>query len=106
MISKIILLLGALCAFTCYGQTYSYSFNGPLSQQSLTDISEKGSKFNHIKEFKVRYKEDSERGEIFIVIDNTNELRAEADGQFNLGQIKALLIQFDLEPISFRRINQ
>lgn len=106
MISKIILLLGAFCAFTSYGQTYSYSFNGNLSNESVILLNEAGLKMNQIEEFKIRYKEDSHRGEVLIVIDPSSEQRAEADNQFSTIELKSLLIEFGLEPISFHKINQ
>lgn len=105
MIQKVILLLGTLFAFTAYGQTYSYSFEGNLNQNSIEEIQKSGVQLNQVEQFKVRYKEDSERGEVLIVLTKESERRAEEDNQFNVVEVKSLLINHGLSPLNFIKLN-
>lgn len=105
MIPKVILLFGSLLAFTAFGQTYSYSFEGNLNQNTLNQIQKSGIQLNQVEEFKVRYKEDSNRGEILIVLDKQSTARAESDNQFNVVDVKAILLNHGLSPLNYRKLN-
>lgn len=105
MIQKVILLLGTLLAFTSYGQTFSYSFEGNLNASSIDQIQKTGIQLNQVKEFKVRYKGDLERGEVLIVLKDQGEKRAESDNQFNIIDVKSILLHHNLSPLNFRKLN-
>ncbi len=105
MIQKMVVLLGTLFAFAAYGQTYSYSFEGNIDQNSIELIQKSGIQLNQVEQFKVRYKEDSERGELLIVITKSSENRAESDNQFNVVEVKSLLINHGLSPLNVIKLN-
>ena len=61
---------------------------------------------NQVATAKVKYKEDSERGELIICLQRgVQTLRAEADGQFSAVDVKSILLNAQLSPLEFRRLN-
>ena len=86
-----------------YSQTYSYSFSGKLDSESIIDIEQSCIKMTDVTSCKARVKKDSDKGEIIIVLNNSDR-RAEADNQFKAKDIKELLLENGLLPINFMKI--
>ena len=91
---------------TAYSQDFSYSFNGQLDQASINKLEGDCLQFEAIHSAKVKYKEDSQKGEIMLFLEVKENQRAEADGQFNVTDIKKLLIDSGLTPGEFRQLKK
>ena len=57
-----------------------------------------------VQSTKVKYKEDSQKGEIMIFLVIRENQRAEADNQFNATDIKKIIIDSGLTPGEFRQL--
>ena len=89
-----------------YSQTFSYTFTGKLSVEQLSNIESKCSQLNRVASAKIKYKEDRERGELLIVLVKSDQpQRAEADDQFSAIDVKHLLLNEQLSPLNFRKLN-
>lgn len=77
---------------------YQYSFDGQLNSQSIIDIESKLSALKFVTMAKIKYKADSQKGEVFL---NTLERTAvsESDKGFDLIELKKLLISNNLSPV-------
>lgn len=77
---------------------YQYSFDGQLNSQSIMDIESKLSALKFVTMAKIKYKADSQKGEVFLY---TQERTAtsESDKGFDLIELKRLLISNNLTPI-------
>lgn len=94
-------------AFAAYGQDAAYSFKGHLDQALILKIENDCKSITGVKSAKVRYKEDSERGEILIDLIDLDNNRTEGSNQvYSPIDIKALLVSNGLEPLDYRSINQ
>ena len=102
-----LLLLGLLASNFSYSQTFSYTFKGGLNASVIEQIEKDCTKINSVSVTKLKYKEDSERGEIIIVLkDNQKSLRPEADNQFSPIDIKRIILDNNLSPLTFRKISE
>lgn len=101
-----ILLLISFLSSISYGQTFSYSFEGSLSAELISEIEKTCSNLPQVSSTKIRYKEDSKRGEIIIKLDDSAaKSRTELGDQFSPVSLKELLLQLKLSPLDFRKIN-
>lgn len=89
-----------------FSQDISYSFEGQLDQSSVTKLEKDCASIFGIQSTKVKYKEDAQKGEIIIFLDETNNRRAEADHQFKATDIKKLILNSGLTPIEFRTLKK
>jgi hypothetical protein len=89
---------------TAYSQNISYSFEGQLDQSSINKLEENCYKLQSVQSAKVKYKEDSQKGEIIIVLIVKEGQRAEEDNQFKATDIKGILIDSNLTPGEFRKL--
>jgi DNA topoisomerase VI subunit A len=85
-----------------FGQTYAYSFEGILTQEQSSKLTEEISQLNAVLNCEIRIKAES-KGELIFSIDPL-ENRGENDHPFSPVDIKALLIRNNLSPIEFRQI--
>lgn len=99
-------ILTALCCFgslSLFSQDYSYSFSGKLTEEQQQTIISQILESPGVESCKMKYKTDSERGEILIdVTDQT--LRSEDQSLFSPSSVKSILIGSDLQPLDFRSI--
>ncbi len=99
----IIILLGVLFTSTCYGQTYIYTFEGEIDPFLITEMEHECAKLASISTVKIKYKAESMRGEMFIILDSEmKEKRGSADDQFSPKELKSFLLDRNLSPLSFR----
>ena len=77
---------------------YHYTFSGDLCSQSKQSLEENLSSLKFVNSAKVKYKNDSQSGEIFI---QTTEITAtsEEDQGFDLIALKKLILSFNITPI-------
>ncbi|MEJ6615598.1 MAG: hypothetical protein QNL61_01675, partial [Crocinitomicaceae bacterium] len=86
---------------TAYCQDFSYSFEGQLDQSSINKLEQNCANMVSVQSTKVKYKEDSQKGEIMIFLVIRENQRAEADNQFNATDIKKIIIDSGLTPGEF-----
>ena len=102
-----LLLLGLLASNFSFSQTFVYSFSGELNPSKILNLEKQCENIVSIEKAKFKYKEDSERGELILILkENQKSLRAEADNQFSPIDIKKIMIDNNLSPISFRKISE
>ena len=102
-----LILLGLLSSNFSYSQTFTYTFSGGLNASKIEQIEKECAKINSVSIAKLKYKEDSEKGELIIVLkENQKSLRPEADNQFSPIDIKRIMIDNSLSPLSFRKISE
>lgn len=102
-----LLLLSLLASNFSYSQTFTYTFIGDLNASKILQIEKDCTKINSVSVTKLKYKEDSGKGELIIVLkENQKSLRPEADNQFSPIEIKRIMIDYSLSPLSFRKISE
>jgi len=97
---KVLLLLVLLLAFNGYNQSYSYRFNGKLDEAGQQLLLTELSGWNYFTEVKLRYKSDSDKGELLFTIP-PKATPSEEEPPYSILSIKALLIRFGMAPDSF-----
>lgn len=104
---KFVSLTFFLALFTnAYSQDFSYSFDGQLDQASISKLESDCSNITTIRSTKVKYKEDSQKGEIILFLAVHENPRTELDNQFNPTDIKKILIDSGLAPGEFRQLKK
>ena len=99
-----LLLLGLLASNYSFGQTFVFTFTGNLDVEKIQNLEQQCSKSESVSKAKFKYKEDSERGELIIILEEKQEsLRPEADNQFSPIEIKKIMIDNNLSLLSFRK---
>lgn len=95
----------ALCAVSScfYSQNFAYSFQGNLTVEQQNSLLKKILDLPLVSSCEMKYKTDSERGEILFNI-KEKETRSEGSDEFSPVQIKSLFIEQELEPLEFRMI--
>ncbi len=103
MIKSLLSLFICFSTSLLFSQDYSYSFQGKLSPENESFLLDKVGSVEGVEYCKLRYKSDSERGEI-ILSTVKKEVSSEDQEVFNPAAIKAILVELELEPIEFRTI--
>lgn len=100
------ILLAAFISLTSFGfsQDYSYSFSGDFSSEQIELLESKVSKVNHVTAAKVKYKSDRNAGEILITVEPVTKESQERDDVFSPADVKSILLDLGLNPISFRSL--
>lgn len=102
MIKKILLFIFFGTTNFLFSQNYAYSFNGQLSIATQDSLTRQISELNSVSTCTLKYKPDSQKGEFLIYVDVTENKSKEIE--FSPAEIKALFIEFQLEPLDFRKI--
>ena len=98
-------LLGLLSYSFSYSQTYVYTFEGDLELSSISFMEKECSTFQSIASVKIKYKEDSKKGEFYITLnEDEKNRRAESDFHFSPVDVKSYMISHNLSPLTFRQI--
>jgi hypothetical protein len=103
MIKCLLTILISCSSTLLFSQDYSYSFKGKLTPEKETVLLERIGSTEGVEYCKLRYKQDSERGEI-ILSPEKKEVRSEDQEVFSPTDIKTILVELELEPIEFRTI--
>lgn len=97
------MLLFVLICQAFNAQTYSYSFSGVLSSEKRSKFNKEISELHSVFTVDLKIKTDSEKGEIVLSIDPSND-RGENEHPFSPVDLKSIIIAYGLEPIEFRQI--
>ncbi len=81
-----------------FKKQYQYSFQGQLTSQSISDLENKLAALQFVTMAKIKYKADSQKGEVFLQTKERTST-SESDEGFNLVELKKLLISNNLTPI-------
>lgn len=102
---KILLVhLCILFSSLSYAQDYTYSFEGELTMNDQHRIIEECQKVAHVDIVKLKYKEDSKRGEL-IIWTRPALIIGEVESSFSPADIKSQLVNMGLAPLSFTNLN-
>lgn len=105
MKANIILILGLLFSCNSYSQTFVYTFEGELNPFSITSLEKKCSEIDFVSRTKIKYKENSKKGQMYITLDaNQQNLKGEEQNDFSPIALKTFLISNNLSPLSFRKL--
>ncbi len=106
---KLILLTGfCFFNFNLFSQTktqttiyknYHYTFNGALNAQSKTDLETSVLNLNFAKNAKIKYKAESNSGELFLSTEEKIENNEGGNKGFDITQLKKLFIAHNLTPL-------
>jgi hypothetical protein len=90
-----------------FGQDASYSFEGQLSESQQVEIQQKVENLPGVRTAKLRYKQDSMRGEFMLVLDPVqDDQRGEAQpAAFSPVDLKAILSEYALLSLEFHYLN-
>lgn len=99
---KILLLLLFVIgtSISSNAQNYIYYFEGELDQEGISLIESELSTIVGVSSTKVKIKEGTTNGEVFISLLKRPE-RSENDTQFSPSDVKKILISHQLNPIEF-----
>lgn len=101
------LLVFILMVVSAQSQTYSYSFSGDLNPQNITAYEKECMTFDRVQTVKIKYKTDSQKGEVIIVVKPYPKgTKMEGKQQFKPTDIKSFLISKGLSPMQFREIKK
>lgn len=98
MMVKALLIYMLLCAPSVFGQTYAYSYQGILSSEDQVILMDACSKLPHVISCKIRQKDEKGQGEMIVQVEKTD--RPDMDNPFSIVDLKSLLIENGLTPIS------
>lgn len=97
---KLLLLWMLSMGFTSTAQDYSYHFSGNLSETAQTEFLKRMEDFHFYTDVKLRYKNDSQKGELLFTIP-TPPNKTEEEPLYSILDVKQLLLSFDLMPDTF-----
>lgn len=105
---KTILLLFSVFMYTLtFASTYSYSFSGKMDISQISTYEKDCLKFNQVQSVKIKYKADSQKGEIIIITKDIPKDQSRAGMElFTPTDIKKFLISKGLTPINFKEIKK
>ncbi len=104
-------ILGLFCAIilsiSAFSQNYSYSFSGVMDINQISTYEKECMKFNQIKTVKIKYKPDSQKGEVIIVAKEPQRSEnREGMVHFQPTDIKKFLISKGLTPMNFKELKK
>lgn len=97
---KLLLLWMLSLGFLVNAQDYSYHFSGNLSETAQSDFLKRMEDFHFYTDIKLRYKNDSQKGELLFTIPAVTG-KTEEEQPYSILDVKKLLISFDLVPDTF-----
>lgn len=83
-----------------FSQDYSYSFNGKIDSDQINLIEQRCSELPEVTSAKLKYKLESEKGEIIIHVEPIKAF-GEARQEFSAADFKKILQSFGLTPLDF-----
>lgn len=102
-----VVTIGLLFSVVMFAQDYSYSFSGNLDISQISNYEKECLKFNQVESVKIKYKADSQKGEVIII---TKDIPKDQSRQgmelFSPIDIKKFLISKGLTPINFKEIKK
>ncbi|HIP35745.1 MAG TPA: hypothetical protein EYG85_02710 [Crocinitomix sp.] len=99
------LIFVVLLTINAYSKTYSYSFEGVIELNEITNFEKECAKIKFIKKVKIKYKPDSQKGEIIIITEDFPKgQRQEGKDSFQPTEVKKFILSKGLTPLNFREI--
>lgn len=89
--------------FQGLSQSYAYSFEGILTVTQQEEFIQEVKKIQVIQSCELRYKSESQRGEILFSIEKADAV-GENDSDFSPIQLKEIYLRFGLSPLDFRQL--
>lgn len=88
---KLLLLWMLSMGFTVTAQDYSYRFSGNLSETAQTEFLKRMDDFHFYTDVKLRYKNDSQQGELLFTIP-AQPVKTEEEPLYSILDVKQLLL--------------
>tara|TARA_R110002072_G_scaffold302060_2_gene483630 strand:- start:57778 stop:58098 length:321 start_codon:yes stop_codon:yes gene_type:complete len=86
-------------------QSYVYTFEGNLDISAISELEKTCTKIQSVHSVKIKYKEDTKMGEIFIILDESEKNpKGEQEALFTPVDFKSFLISNSLTPLYFREL--
>lgn len=85
-------------------KNYHYTFSGELSSEDKTSLENNITKLKYVKSSKIKYKPDSNKGEILLSIEEHVKTSEGDDDGFNMIELKKLILSSNLTPLEFNII--
>lgn len=104
MKKAILLILLVFSNYWSFSQQYAYSFQGELSHDQQRNLIKKCESIKNVDWIKLKYKEDSSKGELIIQCVKQLE-RSEIEEGFSPIEIKKAFVSMGIEPKEFRKLN-
>lgn len=97
------LLFFCFIFFQGISQSFAYSFEGILSNTKQEEFILEIKKIQAFQSIELRYKSDSQRGEILFSIEKSDAI-GENEIDFSPVQLKEIYLRFGLSPLDFRQL--
>lgn len=97
---KLLLITTLFLSLQSFSQHYSYTFSGELPLEKQQQLTDKLATNPVLKDIKLKVKSDSQRGILYFTYSPITTSKEQSDDPF-FSQIKALFIEFGLNPESF-----
>ncbi|MES2554997.1 MAG: hypothetical protein V4604_02550 [Bacteroidota bacterium] len=97
---KLLLLWMLSMGLSVTAQDYSYRFSGNLSETAQSEFIKRMEDFHFYTDVKLRYKNDSQKGELLFTIPVQPD-KTEEELPYSILDVKQLLLSFDLLPDTF-----
>jgi hypothetical protein len=97
---KLLLLWMLSMGLTVSAQDYAYPFSGNLSETAQAEFLKRMEDFHFYTDVKLRYKNDSQKGELLFSIP-VQSAKTEEEAPYSILDVKQLLLSFDLLPDTF-----
>ncbi len=106
MLKNLLLIVTILIGFASYSsaQAYSYGFEGEIKDSNIDGLLSSFEKIDGVQEVKIRYKEETKRGEIILFTNSNVDPRN--PHPFSPVKVKTILLESNLKPLEFREISQ
>ena len=110
--NKVLVFLFLLCSLAGYTQNakneapkytttyYSFKIDEVSDQDKLNDCTEAVKQLKNVSEAKAKYKPESKKAEIVIVVTEKNRT-SEGDDEFSLADVKKTIIRYGFAPAGF-----
>ena len=90
------------CLYTQAQEQFSYSFSAKTDSTELSQYAQQLEEIKGVESVKFRYKPEKEAGEFLIF---SQKGTPQEPFPMNSADIKARLIEWNMEPLNFRKIN-
>lgn len=102
----LLLFFGLFLSIHSFGQTYSYSFSGKIESESGNALTVQCAALPEVHSCKLRYKDNEEKGELILEVNIVKKEGSEGAPDFSPIEVKRILIEMGLSPVSFNKISK
>lgn len=83
---------------------YRYTFNGELLPELKTELEGKILKLEFVSEAKIKYKPDSQKGEIILKVSDYIKSSEGDNRGFSVVELKKLILSYNITPLEFTNV--